>query len=185
MTMQRLDIDFAAPSLARALRRSGWPVWAMAAAGLALCLAAWLTWQQGADERAALLEQIASADARAAARQTRLVPQPRVWLADEQAIAVNAIIVQLNRPWAEMLDAVALAGTPSVGLLELSPDPKGHRVKGIAEARNPAAMTAYIERLKRQPVFDQAHLSRHEFADQDSSQPLRFEFELRWPEVAP
>lgn len=185
MTMQRLDIDFAAPSLARALRRSAWPLWAMAAAGLALCLAAWLTWQQGADERAALLAEIASADAKLAARQTRVVLQPRVWLADEQALAVNAIIVQLNRPWGEMLDALEQAGTPSVGLLELSPDAKGQRVKGIAEARNAAAMTAYIERLKRQPAFDHARLSRHEFADHDSSQPLRFEFELFWPGAAP
>lgn len=183
--MQRLDIDFAPPSLARTLRRTAWPVWLVAAVGLAACLSAGLRWQRGADERTLLQAQIASAQATLAARQPRTVVQPNARLPDDQAVAVNAIVGQLNRPWVEMLDAVEHAGTPSVGLLELSPDPKGHRVKGIAEARNANAMLAYVERLKRQPVFDQARLSRHEFADGDNSQPLRFEFELLWPAGTP
>lgn len=183
--MQRLDIDFATPSLVRALRRSSGLVWAVAVVGLALCLAAGLIWQQGAEQRAALQAQIAAAEAQLATGQSRVLVKPRARLADDQASAVNAIIVQLNRPWGEMLDALEQAAAPSVGLLELSPDAKGQRVKGIAEARNAAAMTAYIERLKRQPAFDHARLSRHEFADHDSSQPLRFEFELFWSAAAP
>ena len=180
--MRRIAIDFAPPTLARTLRRTPVWAWCLGATGLALCLAAGLGWQRGDQEQSALIEEIAAADARLAARQTRSVAKPAAPVPESQAQAVNSVVTQLNLPWAALLDAMEQAGAPSVALLEFNPDPRNHQVKGVAEAKTSTAMIAYVERLKRQPVFDGVTLTRHEFADQDDSQPVRFEFEARWPE---
>jgi len=183
--MRRIAIDFAPPTLARTLRQTPVWAWGLGATGLALCLAAALCWQRSGLDQLALQAEIAAADARLAARVARSAAKPVAPLPDAQVLAVNSVAAQLNLPWGALLDAMEQAAAPSVALLEFNPDPKNHRVKGLAEARTSAAMIAFVERMKRQPVFDGVSLTRHEFVDQDDSQPVRFEFEARWPEGRP
>ncbi len=183
--MRRLELDFAPPTLARTLLLTpGW-AWGLGAVGLALLLGSALAWQHARQEQAALQAELAAVDAQWAARQTPVVRKPVAGVPEAQALAVNAVVAQLNRPWAALLDAMEQEDAPSVALLELNPDPKNGRVKGIAEARTLAAMVGFIDRLKGQAVFSRATLTRHEFADQDDSQPVRFEFEAAWPQDPP
>lgn len=183
--MSRINVDFAPPTLARALHRTPVWAWCLGAIGLALCLAAALRWQRAGQEQAALRAEIAVVDAGLAARLARAVVKPVMRVSDAQVIAVNAVVAQLNLPWGTLLSAMEQAGGPAVALLELNFDPRNLFIKGVAEARNSAGMISYIERLKQQPVIDGVTLTRHEFADQDDSQPVRFEFEARWQEISP
>jgi hypothetical protein len=180
--MRRIAIDFAPPTLMRTLRRTPAWAWCLGAAGLGLCLAAGLGWHRSDQDQSAMREAITAADAGLAARQTRNLAKPAPPVPEAQALAVNKLVAQLNLPWGALLNAMEQASAPTVALLQFHPDPRNHQVKGIAEAKTSAAMIAYVERLKRQPVFDGVTLTKHEFADQDDSQPLRFEFEARWPE---
>jgi hypothetical protein len=180
--MRRIEIDFAPPTLARTLRRTPAWTWGLGAAGLALCLTAALGWVRVGKDHTEIEHEIAAADAKLAARAARTVVKPVLPVPAEQVLAVNAIVARLNLPWGALLDALDDAGTPTVALLELTPDPKNRRFKGMAEARTSAAMIGYLERLKRQPIFDAVTLTRHEFAELDDSQVVRFEFEVRWLE---
>lgn len=180
-----IAIDFAPPSLARALRRTPVWAWCLGGVGVALCLASALRWQQGELDQSALRAEIALADARLAVRLARAVVKPVLRVPEAQALAVNAVVAQLNLRWDTLLDAMEAASGPTVALLELNIDPRNLWVKGVAQARTSVAMISFVERLKQQPVFDGVTLTRHEFADQDERQPVRFEFEARWQEVSP
>ena len=182
---RRLNIDFAPPTLARTLRLTPAWAWSLGAVGLLLCLAAALSWQRVGQDQLALRDEIAAVEARLAARQTRALVKPAPPVPEAQVLAVNSVITRLNLPWGSLFDAFEQATAPSVALLELNPDPKSHTVKGVAEARTGAAMLAYIERLKREPLCVAARLTKHEFVDQDATQPVRFEFELSWQEDGP
>ncbi len=182
---RRLNIDFAPPTLARTLRLTPQWAWSLGLVGLLLCLAAALSWQRAGQDQLALRDEIAAVEARLAARQTR----PRVKAAppvpEAQVLAVNSVISRLNLPWGALFEAFEQSTAPSIALLEINPDPKNHVVRGIAEARTGAAMLGYVERLKREPFWVDARLTKHEFVDQDATQPVRFEFEVLWQEGGP
>ncbi|MCV2359135.1 hypothetical protein LNV08_09115 [Paucibacter sp. TC2R-5] len=193
---QQIDINFAPTSLARSLRGSAWPIWALALSGLLLCLSAVFYWQGLQSKRALLRGEIASLEGQLEARLGRVIAAPREPLTQTQVLAMNAITAQLNLPWSETLNAMeAAAGqgsqggkgskTGAIALLELDPDPKNKLIKGLAEARDSQAMLGYIERLKRQAAFAGARLLKHEYTEQDASTVIRFEFEVIWPGRAP
>ncbi len=151
--------------------------------GLGLCLTAAIEIQGSRQRQQALQARIDALQAGRAQTLPRVAPRAAVPPA--RAAAVNAAIAQLNLPWSAMLDGFERASSRSVALLALTPDPSGRQVRGSAEARNPAAMLAYIDRLNAQAVFEDARLLRHETSAQDANKPLAFDFEVRWREVAP
>jgi len=132
-------------------------------------------------------EQAAREAARSGAREAAIP--------DDQASEVNIAIQHLNLPWSSLLDAIEQATPANVALLELEPDPKRGRIKGVAEAKTAAAMTDYIKRLKQQTLFGNVVLTRHasnEEADnrvnngaaaRGPNKWLRFEFEAEWREA--
>jgi len=187
--MRAIGIDFAPASHSRALRRPPALLWGLALLGLVLAGSAALSLHAQTQERAALQAEIDQVSARLAARRqaqaAREQARPEALISPVQAQAMNAVIAQLNTPWSAMLNAMETASMGPVALLEFNPDPKSHLVKGVAEARHSDAMIAFIERLKAQTAFNGARLSRHEYAEQDATQPIRFEFELIWSESAP
>jgi Tfp pilus assembly protein PilN len=183
--MRRIDIDLALPSVRRSLRRVPAPVWLLLIAGTTLCLSAAWAWQRQDSALAGLRADLADAQRRLASRQARTAPVQRPAVPEARVLAVKALVDQINRPWTGLLDALENADTPTVALLELSPLPRSHAVKGVAEARNSAAMLAYLQRLGDESVLDGVRLVRHEHTDQDSSQPVRFEFEAIWREGRP
>jgi len=50
----------------------------------------------------------------------------------------------------------------------------------IAEARNSAQMTRYLESVKNQDGLTNVRLLHHEINATDTLQPIRFEFEVQW-----
>lgn len=176
----RLDIDFAPPGWRRTLRRTGPGAWLFALAALAAVAAATSQWQALLAERTAHEARLRAAFAvhgkavaakRAAQRQA---------LTEPQAVAINAAIIQLNLPWRALREAVD-EGTPdSVALLELEPAARRRSLRISAEARHSDDMVGYVERLKKQPVFTEVVITRHEIVSADPNRPIRFDLEARW-----
>ena len=175
--MKPVQLDFARPTVARAVWRAG-PVWRLAlVAALALCLGA--AWQAlGQIQQTRQHEQALAAAAR---HRRPPAPPPAAAPVDAgQVVAVNAVVTQLNLPWRDLQAAVAAAASPHVGVLALEPDVRKHVLKIRAEARNADDMITYVERLQQQARFSAVLLRRHDLADPAGGEPLRFELDANW-----
>jgi Tfp pilus assembly protein PilN len=179
-TMTPMQIDFAAPSLRRALHRLH-PALAVAGiAGILLCGGGIWFATQLADQRAARAAQLERLQARQAALSKRPAQVVQTAIPEAQAAAVNGAIVQLNVPWRELEDAIGTATPSNIALLALDPDAKKQVLRITAEARNSDDMVDYVRMLKQQAFFVDAALARHEIGEQDANRPIRFQVEVQW-----
>lgn len=171
--MKPVLLDFAAPSLGRALwTAKPWQL-AVLAAALAACVVAGIFLLQARGARSALPDTASSwVQATAAPKQDGLAPA--------QIAAVNKAVQQLNTPWSALRAALAAAAAPGTALLGVEPDAAHGKVKISAESRNSVEMFNYIARLKQQGLFQSVELRSHEVHAQDANQPLRFQLEAAW-----
>jgi Tfp pilus assembly protein PilN len=178
--MKQVRIDFAGPSLHRTLFHTPPGVWLLAVLALALCVAAGLAgWRLlAARQSDALLSESTRARANAAHSTPQQAPPPHI--ADAQAQAVNATVLQLNLPWRELHDAIASATPDTIALLALEPDAKKRTMRITAEAKGSGEMVAYVASLKQQELFAQVALTRHEINEQDPNRPIRFQLDAEW-----
>jgi hypothetical protein len=177
--MRKMQIDFAAPTVRRALYRMHPLALAGMLAGVALCAgAAWSGYNALQQSRAADARQLRALQASRPAAQASAAR--KVVIPEAQAKAVNGAIMQLNLPWRELQQAVAGSAPAGIALLALEPDPRKQVLKITAEAKNADDMIAYIEQLKQQEFFAGAALARHEIMDTEPNRPLRFQVEVRW-----
>ena len=93
---------------------------------------------------------------------------------------MNAAVLQLNLPWRALQDAVAAATPPAIALLALEPDARKRSCASRAEARSSDDMIDYVERLKREELFSDVALTRHEINEQDPNRPIRFQLDAAW-----
>jgi len=185
--MKPLAIDFAPPSLARSWYRLGPRGWGLLALGVLLCGAGavigvqMLARQKALDAQLAAVRAAMNAPAAAAAASAaKTAAPPPLPVSAAQAAAVNGAILQLNLPWPALRDAVQAATPAGVALLALEPDPRRRNLKITAETRDADAMIAYVEQLKRQELFADVVLLRHEINETDPNRPLRFEVDAAW-----
>jgi len=108
-----------------------------------------------------------------------------VVIPEARALMVNAAIQQLNLPWSDLFDAIEAATPANIALMSIEPDAKKQLIKGSAEALSSDDMIAYIEQLKKQPLFVHVVLIKHEVNQQDPYKPFRFEFSAQWKDQAP
>ncbi|MES2757487.1 MAG: PilN domain-containing protein [Pseudomonadota bacterium] len=180
--MKRVRIDFAPPSLARTIHRTGPLAWTAAALALLLCAGAGLLGWQTMERQRVLDAQLAAVRAQSAAPVIVVAsaPPPPPPVGAPQAAAVNAAVMQLNLPWRALRDAIAEATPKSVALLALEPDPRRLSMKITAEAKTSDDMIGYIERLKQQELFGAVALLRHEINEVDPNKPIRFQVDAQW-----
>ena len=178
--MKRLHIDFAPPGVRRTLYRTGMGAWLLVAVALLLCaLAALLGWRLLAQQRADAA-QLAAAHTRAKAPVVVAVATAQPAISDVQAAAVNAAVMQLTLPWRALHDAIGAATPPTIAMLALEPDARKRSMRITAEAKTSDAMIDYVEELKRQELFADVVLTRHEINEQDANRPIRFQIEAQW-----
>jgi Tfp pilus assembly protein PilN len=178
--MKRVAIDFAPPSLARTIHRTGALAWSLMLLALLLCAgAAFIGWQTTQRQRV-LDQQLAAVRARSAAPVIVVASAPAAPVGVPQAAAVNAAVMQLNLPWRALRDAIAEATPKNVALLALEPDPRRRSMKITAEAKSSDDMIGYIERLKQQELFGAVALIRHEINELDPNKPIRFQIDAQW-----
>ena len=183
MRVKALQINFARRTLNSAV--AGTPFWLLALALLGLALFAWALFTAST-----VAQQVTALDeiAQHTKRNIHTVPAtaaPAFFIPEARALMINNAIVQLNIPWSDVFDAIETATPNSIALISLEPDVKKQLLKGSAEALNSDAMIAYIELLKKQPLFVSVILLKHEVGVQDPYKPLRFEFEAQWQGAAP
>ncbi|MDB5597850.1 MAG: hypothetical protein JWM36_4811 [Hyphomicrobiales bacterium] len=181
--MKRLHIDFAPPTLARTVHRTGPLAWSLALLAVLLCAGAGaIGWQMLARQRA-LETQLALVRAHVKTPAATLAAaQPQI--GEAQAQAVNAAVLQLNLPWRALQDAVEQATPKTIALIALEPDPRRRSMKITAEAKNSDDMIAYIEQLRGQELFGIAAgavtLLHHETNELDPNRPIRFQLDAQW-----
>jgi Tfp pilus assembly protein PilN len=179
--MKKVRIDFAPPSLGRALFRGPGRTLALLCAALALSP---LLASNIAEYRRLLREQDAvqaQAQAVAARTQAARAPAPaRAPVPPGQADAVNAAVLQLNLPWRALHDSVQSATPAGIALLALEPDARRRSLRITAEAKSSDDMIGYVEQLRQQDWFDAVALVRHEINEQDPNRPIRFQIDAAW-----
>lgn len=179
--MKKVRIDFAPPSLGRALFRGPRPALALLCAALALTPL--LASNIGQYRRLLREQEAVQAQALAVAARTQAARAPapaRAPVAPAQADAVNAAVLQLNLPWRALHDSVQSATPAGIALLALEPDAKRRSLRITAEAKSSDDMIGYVEQLRRQDWFDTVALVRHEINEQDPNRPIRFQIDAGW-----
>jgi Tfp pilus assembly protein PilN len=181
--MKRVRLDFAPAGLRRTLLRAPLAARAAVIAALALCAFALVQVLDYREAREEVDAQLAALRARAAVPAPSASPAPaalRAPVGEQEAVAVNAAISQLNLPWRALHDAMRAATPPNVALLALEPDARKRVLRITAEAKNSDDMLAYVSLLEREEWFGSVTLVRHEVVEQDPNRPLRFQLDAAW-----
>ncbi len=182
--MKRIAIDFAPRGWRGELARAGWRWQWMTCALLVAALAAGAaaTVAEAESERRRAAAQAASA-AVAARAAPRIAAEAATRIDRGLALAVNAVVMQLNVPWDEILDAVERATPRRIALLSLAPDPGRQLLAISAEAPGVDGMLNYVSRLRDSGFFNTVALVSQDVVDDNGTEVIRFELEAGWQEA--
>jgi Tfp pilus assembly protein PilN len=87
----------------------------------------------------------------------------------------------LRTDWGALMGGLESARTPKIGLLSLDLDTgRGGSLAMTAEARDHAAMLAYVETLEALPMLDKVALDSHAERERDGERAVRFSLKARW-----
>ena len=160
--------------MARAPRPWAGLVLCIAAAGL-LVTAAASAWQLERDNR----DRLALVNERAA----RLLPPPPRKLTEAERVRLaqaTRVAGELRAPWADLLATFEEHGKSDIGLLKLEPDAKAGIVRVTGQARNTAALFAYLRELEADARLTQVALTTQQSERETPGQPLRFVIQAGW-----
>ena len=160
--------------MARAPRPWAGLVLCIAAAGL-LVTAAASAWQLERDNR----DRLALVNERAA----RLLPPPPRKLTEAERVRLaqaTRVAGELRAPWADLLATFEEHGKNDIGLLKLEPDAKAGIVRVTGQARNTAALFAYLRELEADARLTQVALTTQQSERETPGQPLRFVIQAGW-----
>jgi hypothetical protein len=187
--MNRIDIDFAPFSVPRILRRTRMASWLFLLAAIALWAFIAITSiklnHQKNVNASNLSKVMQDAQRRLDEQNARKQAISKVTIPEAQAGAVNKAIEQLNLPWRDLFNAIESATPATIALLAIEPDAKKHVLKATAEVKASDDMVGYVEQLKKQGLFSNVLLTKHEINAQDPNKPIRFQLEAEWIEAAP
>lgn len=139
--------------------------------------------------------QVASVSLNQQRQALHEVPQPTVRPATPEEnerlraelVMAQTVIERLDTPWGALFAAVESAFDEQATLLNVEPDPEHREVRLSAEAKDLAAMQAYIRQLRQVAGLRDAYLASHQVNQQDPLRPVRFVANARWviPPKAP
>lgn len=87
---------------------------------------------------------------------------------------------QLNYPWDSLLGLIETTQHPDVALLALDPKSRNGQIRLTAEAKNEAAMVAYVAGLQQNPLLQSAVLTTQQLQVQFPGSPLKFQILAQW-----
>lgn len=109
-----------------------------------------------------------------------LAIKPQNLIPNAKIEAINLPIKQLNFPWSDLFDALENATTPAVALIEIDSDASKGVLKIQAEAASSNEMIMFVENIKRETIFFDTYITKHEISDLAPQKPLRFSVETKW-----
>ena len=105
-----------------------------------------------------------------------LKKQPAQSAVERSAITqAKSVATQLNYPWESLLILVESVAHPDVALLALDPKGSNSQIRVTAEAKDAAAMVAYVSSLQKHPLLQRALLTSHIVQLQQPGEPVRFQ----------
>lgn len=108
-------------------------------------------------------------------------PMARANKATQQEIKqVNEVLQQLGLPWEPLFDSLEMASSKEVALLSLQPSVAGRTIRLTGEARNLAALVAYVQALELEPVLKDVHLASYKTRQDHPYHPLVFSIIATW-----
>lgn len=157
----------------RARRR--WLAW-LAAAG-ALCAAAWLGTQ--ASHEVAHAQRMNHELEAARSRVTLRPPAPPSRAMLEEKRRWDALAAERAFNWYPVFRGLERASSADIELLEFVPDKAHRRITLHGEARDMAALTAYMQLLGEQPPFFEVYLAKQKNLSRAGMSLLSFELRAR------
>ena len=154
---------------------------------IAAALALLCGWQlmQMRTERSALQQSLQQA--REASRPPAVAAiQPQALPATQQSAIkeANQILNELGRPWPALLQRLEQLARPEVALLAIRPDAAKGKLRLKGEARDMAALLAYMQGLEAVPEVEDVTLDEHEMMEKPQDGGLahfiRFGITARW-----
>jgi Tfp pilus assembly protein PilN len=112
-------------------------------------------------------------------RERRLSPGDAQQLKNEVQQA-NAVLAQLALPWDALFADLDASQHERVALLLIEPDSEKRVVKVTGEARDFAAMLAYVNYLQDRPSLSGVYLQNHHMEQQSAEHPVRFSLLASW-----
>jgi hypothetical protein len=172
----RLDLDFAAPP------RAGGPLgYALLALGLAAAAASAALYLRAGEQLAAREEAVDGMKTLLARQGVRLAAPP---VLNEEARAeiqrANAVIDRIAVPWGALFRDLEEASARNVALLAVEPDAHKRSVKVDGEARDLAAVLAYVARLEAAPGLAGVTLTSHAVKEAGGQRPVAFSVTGQW-----
>jgi hypothetical protein len=161
-------------------RRPGLLTIVLVLASVLLCADAWLedsTLRSQLDEANARLSQAKRrADRIDAGRRDS---QPENVFSPEESKALRQAIGLIRIDWEKLYGSIDEATSEDVSLVAIRPNATGKLVQISGEARNMAAVLAFVEALRREPL-DKPVLISHQIKQSDPQQPILFEISATW-----
>jgi Tfp pilus assembly protein PilN len=103
----------------------------------------------------------------------------------DSALAQRAAEVtrRLATPWERLFKALETFRHQNIALLSVEPDAINGTVRITAEAKDTAAMLAYVEDLRESGLLANVTLSAHQVMPENPLKPVRFSFGGQWIEA--
>jgi nitrate reductase NapAB chaperone NapD len=163
LRLPRLDLDYVAR---RRIPWAGFLVFATA-----LLFAGFLLESQRQTRIDAMAVKAELERAGAERRPARPISRERL---EEETRSAQAVVRQLNFPWAGMVQAIEKAAIRDVALLQLQPNADARTLRLVAEARESEAMFEFLRRLGTVGGLSEVHLVNHQVRRDDSPRSIRF-----------
>jgi hypothetical protein len=92
----------------------------------------------------------------------------------------NEVIMQLTLPWNALFNALEEANSSNIALLGIEPNAGKRQVRVMGEAKNSAALFAYIRILQANKSMSGVYLKHQQVQEQNPENPIRFTLDASW-----
>jgi Tfp pilus assembly protein PilN len=168
--------------LDHARERLPWLRWNLALPAAGACLCAVVAVQavdlKGRAER--LDDRLQQADRMHRTTMRAHAPAQPAPMSVAERRAEDTMRSEMSRPWETLFAALEQAIGPDISLLALTPRGAMESITLDGEARNLAALLAFMRQLRAGGFFTEIHLRDHHVDAADALHPVRFAVQLKW-----
>lgn len=153
-------------------------------AGALVLLCGWQLTEMRA-ERAATAQKLQQLqDARQPVQVATIQPQALSAAQKAEIKEANKILDELGRPWPALLNRLEQVARPEIALMAIRPDAAKGKLGLKGEAKDIAALLAYLQRLESLPEMHDVALDEHEMMEKPEGEGMahfiRFGITARW-----
>jgi len=99
---------------------------------------------------------------------------------DAEIKSANEVIMQLSLPWSELFNALEEANSSNIALLGIEPNARKGQVRVNGEAKDSAALFAYLRLLQSSRSMSTVYLKHQQVQERNPEKPIRFTLDASW-----